>query len=106
MTHQYIYNRLILGGLISTVADIFLKKWTLTNNNFYYYFGFFLYNVAIYFLASTFKEKNITTGVVIYILVNIASFAIINSIYFNDNLSPIQIFAVILAGCSIYLLEY
>jgi len=106
MVHQYIYNKLILGGLISTLGDVFFKRWTLTNSTFEYYFGYLLYILAIYFLVSTFKEKNITTGVVIYILVNISSFAIINSLCFNDNLSPLQIFAVVLAGCSIYLLEY
>ncbi len=105
MVKQYIYNKLILGGLISTLGDIFFKRWTLNNSSLEYYLGYLSYIVAIYFLVSTFKEKNITTGVVIYILVNIISFAIINSLFFNDNLKPIQIFAVILAGCSIYLLE-
>jgi len=34
---QDIYNRLILGGLISTIGDVFLKQWTLSNNNTEYY---------------------------------------------------------------------
>lgn len=103
---QSIYNTLILAGFISTTGDIFFKRWTVDNNDSEYYLGFLCYIVAIYFLVSTFKEKNITTSVVVYILVNIISFAIINSIFFNDNLTSIQIFAIILAACSIYLLEH
>jgi len=103
---QDIYNRLILGGLISTIGDVFLKNWTLNNNNTEYYLGFLCYNIGIYFLVTTFKEKNITTSIVIYILVNIVSFAILNSLCFNDNLNSTQIFGVILAVCSIYLLEH
>lgn len=103
---QDIYNRLVLGGLISTIGDLFLKNWTLNNNINEYYLGFLCYNIGIYFLVTTFKEKNITTSIVIYILVNIVSFAIINSMCFNDNLNSTQIFGVILAVCSIYLLEH
>lgn len=102
---QDIYNRLILGGLFSSVGDVFLKKWSLNDNNNEYILGFLFYNIGIYFLVTTFKEKNITTSVVIYILINIVSFAIINSIYFNDHLNSTQIIGVIIAGFAIYLLE-
>lgn len=103
-----IYNKLILGGLFSTVGDIFMKKWSIENTerNYEYIFGFLFYNIGIYFLVSTFKEKNITTGIVIYILVNIVSFAIINSIYFDDHLNSTQIIGLIMSICSIYLLEH
>lgn len=43
---QDIYNRLILGGLISTIGDVFLKQWTLSNNNTEYYLGFLCYNMG------------------------------------------------------------
>jgi multidrug transporter EmrE-like cation transporter len=104
---QDIYNRLLLGGLFSTIGDIFMKKWSINQNeNYEYMFGFLFYNIGIYFLVSTFKEKNITTGIVIYILVNIISFAVINSIYFNDHLNSTQIIGLIMSICAIYLLEH
>lgn len=102
---QDIYNRLIIGGLFSSVGDIFFKQWSLSDNNNEYILGFLFYNIGIYFLVTTFKERNITMSVVIYILVNIISFALINSIYFNDHLSSTQIFGVILAVIAIIILE-
>jgi multidrug transporter EmrE-like cation transporter len=105
---QDIYNKLILGGLFSTIGDIFMKKWSINenNDNYEYIFGFIFYNIGIYLLVSTFKEKNITTSVVVYILFNIISFAIINSIYFHDHLNSTQIFGLIMSICAIYLLEH
>jgi hypothetical protein len=45
---QDIYNRLLLGGLFSTIGDIFIKKWSIQNENYEYMFGFLFYNIGIY----------------------------------------------------------
>jgi len=69
---------LFFGGIILTIGDIIIKKWTINNDYFLFSIGIFVYMVAMVFLAYSFKFKNIAVASTIFVVFNVVSLTIIS----------------------------
>jgi multidrug transporter EmrE-like cation transporter len=96
---------LLIGGIILTVGDIFMKKWVNTNAHIFYFVGLVIYLIGLNFLAQSFKFKNIAVASLIFILVNIVTLSIVSWFYFKETLSPLQIAGMIFGIIAVIILE-
>lgn len=96
---------LLIGGLILTVGDIFMKKWVNTNAYLFYFIGLATYLIGLNFLAQSFKFKNIAVASVIFVIFNVVTLSIVSWLYFKETLSPLQITGMIIGIIAIIVLE-
>jgi len=96
---------LLIGGLILTLGDIFMKKWVNTNAWLFYFIGLAAYLIGLNFLAQSFKFKNIAVASVIFVIFNVVTLSIVSWFYFKETLSPIQIIGMIIGIIAIVILE-
>ena len=99
---------LIIGGVLLTIGDIVFKFWIERSEpyvSFLYAGGLFLYMLGAIFLIETYKTENIATATAIFIIVNIVTLALVSWLYFHDNLTCLQMIGLMLAICSIVLIE-
>ena len=96
---------LLYGGLILTIGDIIMKKWTITNNSPTYLLGLAVYIIGLNFLAFSFKSKNIAVASVIFIVFNVTSLSLISWLIFGQKLSTTEIIGIALAMIAVVILE-
>jgi len=96
---------LLLGGIILTIGDIFMKKWVNTNLHIFYFVGLAIYLIGLNFLAQSFKFKNIAVASMIFIIFNIITLSIVSWFYFKETLSPLQITGMIFGIIAVIILE-
>jgi multidrug transporter EmrE-like cation transporter len=96
---------LLVGGCVLTAGDIIMKKWVLTNSPMLYFYGMLVYTFALNFVALSFKYKNISVATIIFILVNVISFVLINWFYFGEKLNTMQMIGIGLGLASVIVLE-
>jgi multidrug transporter EmrE-like cation transporter len=96
---------LLVGGLILTIGDIFMKKWVVSNNAYIYLTGMAVYLIGLNFLAQSFRFKNIAVASVIFVIFNVVTLSIVSWFYFKETLSPLQIIGMVIGIISIVVLE-
>lgn len=96
---------LLIGGVILTIGDIFMKKWVNTNSYVFYIVGLAIYLIGLNFLAQSFKFKNIAVASVIFVIFNVVTLSIVSWLYFKETLSMMQIIGIIIGIMSIVILE-
>ena len=95
----------LIGGVVLTVGDVFMKKWVGTDNYLFYVFGMLIYLVGLNFLAQSFKYKNIAVASVILVLFNVITLALFSWLYFKETLTTTQIIGIVLGLTSVVVLE-
>ena len=96
---------LFLGGIILTIGDIFIKKWTIDNNVLNFLSGMALWIVALLLLAYTFKFMNVVSATFIEVLVNVITLVVADLLFFKDPITWLEIIGILLGMVSIYILE-
>ncbi len=96
---------LLLGGIIVTVGDIFMKKWVSTDSHIFYIIGIIIYLIGVNFLAFSFKTKNIAVASVIFVIFNVSIISVVSWLYFKEALSLMQVLGILLGLVSIIVLE-
>jgi len=96
---------LLIGGLILTIGDIFMKKWVATDTYLFYFIGLATYLIGLNFLAQSFKFENIAVASVIFVVFNVATLGIVSWLYFKETLSTLQIAGIIIGIIAIIVLE-
>jgi len=96
---------LILGGLILTIGDIFIKKWTIDNGLFNFFFVITLWIIALLLLAYTFRFMNIVSATFIEILVNVITLVFADYFFFKDPITRPEIIGIVVGFIAIYILE-
>ncbi|MFA5051543.1 MAG: SMR family transporter [Patescibacteria group bacterium] len=96
---------LLLGGVILTAGDLFMKQWVNSNRRLFYIIGLVIYMVGMLFLAQSFKHKNIAVASVVFVLFNVVTLAVVSWLYFKEGLSGWQIAGIVLGLASVVVLE-
>lgn len=96
---------LIIGGLLLTVGDIFMKEWLIKNSNTFFIIGLIIYFISMVLLALSYKFENIAIASTIIEIINTISVILIFTIFFKENLSITQIAGLVLGVISIILLK-
>lgn len=96
---------LLIGGLILTIGDIFMKKWVGTNLFLFYFVGMIFYLIGLNFLAQSFKLENIAVASTILVIFNIVTLSIVSWLYFKETLLPLQIIGIIVGIIAVIILE-
>lgn len=96
---------LLVGGIILTIGDVFMKKWVESNNISLFLIGLFVYLIAMIFLAFSFKYKNIAVASIIFAIFNVIALSLVSWFYFKETLSLMQISGIIFGIIAIVLLE-
>lgn len=96
---------LFFGGIILTIGDVVFKFFVESHRTSLYVFGLLLYLFGTVFLVESYKSENIAVATTIFVLVNIITLTIVSWFYFDEKLTNVQLFAILLAGISVVLLE-
>lgn len=96
---------LFLGGLILTIGDIVMKKWVSSNNLWIFILGIGIWLIGLFFLALSFKYKNIAVASVIFIIFNVVTLYIANWLLFKESISTLQTIGIITGMISVVILE-
>jgi len=96
---------LIIGGLVLTVGDVFIKKWTIDNSLLHFFIGITLWIIALLLLAYTFKFINIVSATFIEILVNIITLVFADYLFFKDPVTRSEIIGILVGFLAIYILK-
>jgi len=96
---------LLIGGIILTAWDLFMKKWVSTNSHTFYFIWIFVYIIGLLFLAQSFKFKNIAVASMIFVVCNIITLVIVSRLYFKESLSWTQMIGILFGILSIIILE-
>lgn len=99
------FSLLFIGGLITTLGDVVMKHWTVTNNRLFYIIGLFIYLFGLAFLAQSYKFENIAVASLIFVIINIILLSFLSFFYFRESLSYLQIAGLFVGMVSIALLE-
>jgi multidrug transporter EmrE-like cation transporter len=95
----------LIGGLILTVGDIFMKQWTLNNNWNTFIWGMLVWVIGLICLAFSFKSKNIAVASLIFSLSNVVFLTLLSWLYYKEPLTTYQIIGMILGTSAIIFLE-
>lgn len=95
---------LIVGGVLLTVGDLFMKAWAVSTNKYNYLIGIFFWIFGSLFLAWTYKYENLAMATLFYILVNILTLALVSVFYYHEPLSIKQSIGLLLGLVSIFLI--
>jgi len=95
----------LIGGLILTIGDIFMKEWTHSNNWTTFFIGLFTWCIGLVFLAFSFKYKNIGIASLIFTLSNVITLTLFSWLYYKEALTLYQIIGMILGVISVIFLE-
>ncbi|MBW6442438.1 hypothetical protein K0A97_01485 [Patescibacteria group bacterium] len=96
---------LLIGAIVLTAGDLFMKKWVNTNTQIFYFVGLVAYLIGLNFLAQSFKFKNIAIASVMLVIFNIIILSLVSWFYFKETLSPLQIAGIILGIIAVIFLE-
>ena len=92
--------------LTEVVAEICLKKWSMSNNNVYIIIGVVFYGLIAVILGNTLKiYQNLTLVNTLWHVGNIIIIGIANAIIFKSKLSYYQIGGIVLAIISTILMS-
>ncbi len=86
---------LIIGGILLTIGDIFMKQWLIKSSNIFFGVGLIIYFISMVLLAISYKFENIAIASTIIEIINTVSIILIFTIFFKESLSPIQIIGLI-----------
>ena len=95
----------LIGGLILTIGDIFMKEWTHSNNWTTFFIGLFTWCIGLVFLAFSFKYKNIGIASLIFTLSNVITLTLFSWLYYKEALTLYQIIGMILGVIAVIFLE-
>ncbi len=105
MIKIYPFLLLLVGGVILTAGDLFMKQWVQSNRRLFYVIGLVIYLVGMLFLAQSFRHKNIAVASVIFVLFNVITLTVVSWLYFKEGLTAWQIFGILLGLASVAVLE-
>jgi len=95
----------LIGGLILTIGDVFMKQWSLNNNWSTFILGMFIWVIGLICLAFSFKSKNIAVPSLIFSLSNVVFLTLLSWLYYKEPLTTYQILGMILGTSAIIFLE-
>lgn len=95
----------LMGGLVLTFGDMFMKQWSIDNNWISFSLGMIIWVIGLVFLAFSFKSKNIAVASLIFSLSNVIFLALITWLYYKEPLTTYQIIGIFLGLNAIIFLE-
>lgn len=106
MNEKIIFFILVtIATLIEVVADVFLKKWSISNKNALLVIGLIIYFVGTIFWAISLKHEVISKAISIFTIMNLILVVLAGVLMFNESLSSINKVGIALGVISIILIE-
>jgi multidrug transporter EmrE-like cation transporter len=96
---------LLGGGVVLTAGDIFMKEWVKNDSLVFFTVGILIYLVGMFFLAASFKFKNIGVASLMLVLFNIIALTIVSWFFFKETLSVPQLIGMVVGLISVSILE-
>lgn len=96
---------LVIGGVLLTIGDIFMKEWLIKNSNVFFGAGLIIYFISMVLLAISYKFENIAIASTIIEIINTISIILIFTIFFKESMSVVQIIGLIFGVISLILLK-
>ena len=95
----------LVGGLVLTVGDIFMKQWSLNDNWLTFLTGMGVWIIGLVCLAFSFKTKNIAVASLIFSLSNVILLTLVSWLYYKEPLTTTQIIGMVLGTSAVIFLE-
>lgn len=92
----WLYISLIIGGVLLTCGDLWMKAWAVSDKKLWYVIGVATWILGSAFLAWTYKYKNMAIATTIYILVNVGTLLLVSWIYYKEPVTTKQLIGVCL----------
>lgn len=95
----------LVGGLVLTIGDIFMKQWSLNNDTSTFLMGMGVWVIGLVCLAFSFKTKNIAVASLIFSLSNVIFLTLVSWLYYKEPLTTTQIVGMVLGTSAVIFLE-
>lgn len=96
---------LILGGILYSVGDVYMRFWLEERTSFLFTAGFLFYVIGLFFLAYSYLFKDIAIAGLMIVLFNTLFYLGFNYWYFGETISAMQWVGVLLAFAALGFLE-
>lgn len=106
MNYYLIYSSLVIGGILLTCGDLFMKSWAsggggkISN----YCIGVLFWIIGSLFLAWTYKYKNMAVATIIYLFFNVATLVLFSMFYYKEFLTIKQWIGLVLGFIAVCLM--
>jgi multidrug transporter EmrE-like cation transporter len=95
----------LIGGIILTIGDVFMKQWSSNNSWLTFAIGLLTWSVGLVFLAFSFKYKNIAVASLIFSLSNVIFLTLLSWLYYKETLTTYQIIGMLIGIVAVIFLE-
>ena len=96
---------IIIVAVLEIGGDILFKEWTIQHKNYLLVFGVLLYMAATIFWAFSLKYQHLSKAVVIFAIITLIVGALVGVFVYKENLTTLNMAAILLGLASIVLLE-
>jgi len=98
---------LLIGSavILEVVADLFFKKWALSNRQVLFVAGLLVYFVGTVFWAFSLKYELLSRAGVVFTVVNMIVLTLVGILVFKENLSLVNKIGIGLGVLSVILIE-
>jgi multidrug transporter EmrE-like cation transporter len=95
----------LIGGLVLTIGDVFMKQWTFNNSLLTFAIGLLTWCIGLVFLALSFKYKNIAVASLIFSISNVIFLTLLSWMYYKETLTTYQIIGMLIGIVAVVFLE-
>lgn len=99
------FTLVILAALFEAVGDIILKKWSIDGKNLTFFFGVFIYWLAIVLWAFSLKYEYLSKAISVVSVLNLIVVVLVGVFYFKEDLSLLNKIGILLGIISLILVE-
>lgn len=95
----------LAGGLVLTIGDLFMLKWTTTSVWKIYAIGLMFYFIGDNLLAQSFRFESPAVASIALVVFNVITLALVSWIVFHVPLSKGQIAGIVLGICAVIMMQ-
>lgn len=95
----------ILGTIIESASDVFLKYSLLLPSNFFYVVGIIGYGITGILFTQMLKTEKLASANIIWHIIHFSILFLVSKFYFNDSYSYQEVIGFLLAILSFFLLS-
>lgn len=95
----------IVGAIIWTIGDVIMQRWLDSQNNLYKVLGILIWGVGLFFLAETFKYKQMAVASTMMVALNSVLLVLVTWLFFKQQLTLTQIVGILFGLVGLFLLE-
>ena len=103
--NKWFLSLVILAVVFEVVADILFKYWIINTRNIFLWGGVALYSVGTIIWAFSLKHEYLSKAITVFTVLNLIAVVLAGLLIFNEHLSLVNKFGILLGIVSVILIQ-